>query len=276
MGYFDDIIFIGWAVMPGCRAVVDRRFTGTWSVEFMLEGRMSLSIDGGPRTVLSEPALFWHSPQHRYRYGAVDERGWDHHWILMKGGRARRLVEEGFAPLAPAGYLPVRDARAVAGVFQLLAQLLDGGGPQNKAEAAALLERLLCMAMAEAHGNSVPSPYHAGLESLARRIRARPDCGYDFRREAMRLGLSYSRFRRLFCERHGRAPYDFLLHARMSKAAEALNDLFRPVKQVASEAGYDDISQFSRLFRKKIGISPRQYRAILPLGRARQSLTGLL
>ena len=36
------------------------------------------------------------------------------------------------------------------------------------------------------------------------------------------------------------------------------------VKQVAATTGYADIAQFSKLFKKKIGLSPRAYRDALP------------
>jgi AraC-like DNA-binding protein len=38
------------------------------------------------------------------------------------------------------------------------------------------------------------------------------------------------------------------------------------VKEIAFTAGYDDPAQFSKLFRQKIGLSPKQFRQALPAG----------
>lgn len=263
MGYFDDIKFINGEVIPHYVAVLDRRVPGAWSVEFMLSGRMSFGIDGNKPVVLDKPVVFWHTPRHRYQYGAVDGRGWYHHWVLMKGLRARRLVEEGFMSLSPLGYVPVCDAQAVAALFHTVIQWIKEGVPQQREKITILLEQLLCLLMAEDRTAASKTPYRDDLDRLACRIRKEPVMHYAFSVEAKRLGLSYSRFRHLFREQFERSPHDYLLHARMQMAAMALREKLRPVKQVAYDAGYDDIPQFSKLFKKKIGLSPRHYRATL-------------
>ncbi len=64
MGYFDDLRFIRGAVLPGCTAVVDARFPGTYSVELMTAGRMAYGVDQGAQAVLDSPMAFWHHPNH--------------------------------------------------------------------------------------------------------------------------------------------------------------------------------------------------------------------
>ncbi|MBU0714399.1 MAG: AraC family transcriptional regulator [Verrucomicrobia bacterium] len=263
--YFDDIRLIGGSVVPVCTTRLDCRFMGTWSVEFMLSGRMTFAIDGGEPVVMESPIVFWHSPRHCYQYGAMDGKGWYHHWVLMKGRRARRLVEEGFMPLSPAGYVHVRDAQAVAALFRAVIQRIGKTDPLETGLAVTLLERLLCLLMAEIRAIAPSMPYADALDTLASRIRATPLTPVVFPLEAKRMGLSYSRFRRLFRDRLGRAPHDYLLFHRMQNAATALHALSRSVKQVALEAGYDDAAQFSKLFKKKIGLAPRLYRVALPL-----------
>jgi len=43
-----------------------------------------------------------------------------------------------------------------------------------------------------------------------------------------------------------------------------LQNTAQQVKEVAAAVGYDDIPQFSKLFKKKIGVSPQHYRDIIP------------
>lgn len=69
-------------------------------------------------------------------------------------------------------------------------------------------------------------------------------------------GYSMSNFRKIFRERTGQPPGDFLIGIRMERAAELLYTGQYTVAQVAEMVGYDDSHYFSRLFRKRRGISP--------------------
>jgi AraC-like DNA-binding protein len=53
----------------------------------------------------------------------------------------------------------------------------------------------------------------------------------------------------------------------MQEAAFLMRDVNMNVSQIAQACGYDDLSYFSRLFRRTYGKSPRKYRQRL-LGRA--------
>jgi AraC-like DNA-binding protein len=86
----------------------------------------------------------------------------------------------------------------------------------------------------------------------------------DFESLATNLHLSYSHFRRLFRRHIGKSPHDYLLLCKMQRAARDLQRSGRQVKDVAYEAGYDDPAQFSKLFKKKIGLSPQQFRDAMP------------
>ena len=74
------------------------------------------------------------------------------------------------------------------------------------------------------------------------------------------MGVSHSHFRRLFRLVTAYSPHDLLLLSKMRKAGEELRNTNRPVKEIAFEAGYPDPAQFSKMFKKKVGVSPDGYR----------------
>ena len=49
-------------------------------------------------------------------------------------------------------------------------------------------------------------------------------------------------------------------HIRMKRAAELLKDNMRPIKAIAVDCGYDDVSNFYRDFRKVYGMTPKHAR----------------
>lgn len=58
----------------------------------------------------------------------------------------------------------------------------------------------------------------------------------------------------------GYSPIDYLLHVRLSKAAEKLLTTRESISAVAMDCGFPDSNYFSRQFRKKYLCSPRDYR----------------
>lgn len=73
-------------------------------------------------------------------------------------------------------------------------------------------------------------------------------------------GISVRTLERLFRQVTGRSPGDYLAELRLNRGAKLLLESALPVAQVARLAGYGDGGYFSRLFRKKFGCPPREYR----------------
>jgi AraC-like DNA-binding protein len=260
MGYFDDLGLHSGAVLPACTAYLDRRFPGTWSLEYMHAGRMEMAIDSGPSIVLDRPAAFWHLPEHRYRYGACDRRGWDHHWLMFTGPRAARLIGE-LQRVHPAGWCQVADPTVFQARMRVAIELVRRGDPVRHPEAVAAVEdlvaRLVCAPRA---GGRI-----AAVIALAERMRQNPVRSWPLSVEARTLGLSEVHLRRIFRQITGLSPVGWCLAARMQAAVRALAD-GAAIASAASAAGYDDPAQFSRMFRRHYGTSPRRWRGVLPLG----------
>jgi AraC-like DNA-binding protein len=72
-------------------------------------------------------------------------------------------------------------------------------------------------------------------------------------------GYSYSSFRRLFKEKSGKTPHEFLTDLRLERAVELLYKSEYTVSEIAAAVGYDDSAYFSRVFRLKKGCSPSAF-----------------
>ncbi|MBR2440798.1 MAG: helix-turn-helix domain-containing protein [Lentisphaeria bacterium] len=58
----------------------------------------------------------------------------------------------------------------------------------------------------------------------------------------------------------GYSPIEYLLQVRLSKAADLLEKTVKPISEIAEECGFPDSNYFSRQFKKRYNISPRDYR----------------
>jgi AraC-like DNA-binding protein len=84
---------------------------------------------------------------------------------------------------------------------------------------------------------------------------------------AQRAGLSPFHFLRVFSRVLGVTPHQYLVSARLRRAAGLLADPSRPVTEVAYEVGFGDLSNFVRTFRRASGVSPGRFRQLVRSGR---------
>ncbi len=261
MGYFDDIEILHGAVTSHCVAVLDQSFPTMYSVEFIRAGRMFFGIDGGTKTELNFPAVFWHHPSHSYQYGALDDNGWEHRYLTMRGPMAKRLVEDGFMHLSPSGFFAVKKPEPVDAIFHCIVSMANTKTARLHGDIFVELERLLCLLRAEATGRLVEdTPHASAVLALAERMSESPGSDFSLDTEAQKAGLSYSHFRRLFAQLTGQAPHDYLLSRRITAAAHTLRSGMRNAKEIADSLGFADPIHFSKAFKKRMGLSPGEYR----------------
>ncbi len=79
----------------------------------------------------------------------------------------------------------------------------------------------------------------------------------DAAREA---GLSPFHFLRLFSAALGVTPHQYLVRARLRRAARLLADDERSITTIAYDVGFGDLSNFVRTFHRAAGVSPRRFR----------------
>lgn len=82
----------------------------------------------------------------------------------------------------------------------------------------------------------------------------------DIDRAAHRLGLSRRRFTQLFRETARTSWREFVAGLRIDHACRLLRETNRSVMAITFECGYDDVSTFSRAFKRKTGLPPSEWR----------------
>ena len=65
---------------------------------------------------------------------------------------------------------------------------------------------------------------------------------------------------RMFSQTYGETIIAYLTRVRMEQAIRLMGDEEKKLETISFLVGYDDYNYFSRVFRKKLGVSPREYR----------------
>ncbi|HJA92492.1 MAG TPA: AraC family transcriptional regulator [Candidatus Eisenbergiella merdipullorum] len=73
------------------------------------------------------------------------------------------------------------------------------------------------------------------------------------------LHISEVYFRKLFKNRYGITPRQYILELRIRKARQLLGEHRSSIAEIAEECGFSSIYHFSRAFRHAVGVSPTEY-----------------
>ena len=71
--------------------------------------------------------------------------------------------------------------------------------------------------------------------------------------------LSTSKFHHVFKQHTVLTPIEYINNTRINRAKEMLSDTNLSISDIAERAGFSDQNYFCRIFKKKTGISPKQY-----------------
>lgn len=105
--------------------------------------------------------------------------------------------------------------------------------------------------------------------SESRRVMKVKQYVNDHYSEAIRLedigglvGMTPSAFSRFFKLRTGKTLSDYILDIRLGYAARALVDTTKNISEICYESGFNNLSNFNRIFKAKRGYTPRDFRAL--------------
>lgn len=98
------------------------------------------------------------------------------------------------------------------------------------------------------------------LRRVTELMEAQLDQEFHLAHLAREVGLSEFHFGRAFKKSTGYTPSHFFIRLRMERARQMLRETARPIIEVALDVGYSSASHFAQVFRREVGVTPREYR----------------
>jgi AraC-like DNA-binding protein len=207
-----------------------------------------------------------------HRYAPDPETGWDEHWIGFEGEIPRRLRRNGFFSIEN----PVLKASREDELLAIFSEIMEAVRTNQPA-----LQQILAGATSHMLGllysaQQTPSPSgdraQLAVQTAIGRMHANLDTKLDIHTLVQELGVSYSWFRRTFAQHTGLSPHQYHLELRLLRARNLLQGAGLTVKEAAHQTGFEDEHYFCRLFQRKTGRTPTEWR----VGAGEKAANGLI
>lgn len=204
--------------------------------------------------------LLYPNAYHSYAPDAAS--GWSEYWVGCDGSYPRWLIQEdafsiknSLVRLGPGPGIrdDLRQICLLAASDQqpeIKTQLL--GGAINR-----LLGRILVLQ--NRPGRVQEEAFAAAVETAQAYLDAQIEADADMRELPKITGMRYDRLSRLFQQATGMTPHQYYLQKKIDAAIRLLRSGLS-VKETAFRLCFDSPYYFSRLFKKKTGVSPQEFK----------------
>ncbi len=235
---------------PGTRNV--------YILHYCIKGRGYYEVDGRTHTV-SEGECFIIYPYTYIHYYPDEQDPWEYMWIDFFGKEAGELLS--LTSLSPSK--PV--AKLHKGEFPTLFSKItdDRSSPEvHKVRSSAylkiILSHLIELYPIQALEKPMATPAKRGAEFIEANLYSQ---SLTVEAVAEHLSLSRSSLYRHFIANFHKTPVEYITELRIKRSCNLLDESPLTIKNVAHSVGFGDSLYFSKVFRKLMGMSPKEYRS---------------
>ena len=231
---------------------------------------INMTVKGCGKVFDGADAFFCHPgdlllfpPEAQHFYGrAPDCPDWHHRWVYFRPRAFWAPWLQWRDTVKKVGRMRLYNDALIAefdGLFQQIEETYKLGRRSSEELAINLLERLLIRCFEETPENT-KAPIDPRIEAACQYLSR--DLAEDFTLEdvARQVCLSPSRLAHLFRAQMGVNIVRWREDQRMILAKHLLHASRYPIARIASLVGYEDPMYFSRVFRKRVGACPSEFR----------------
>lgn len=258
MDYFDDLHIIAVS-----RAITKRN--GTPGVSFanalglMLRGPAILRTDKGD-TLIQTPFLYWSKKGGKGCWATPYGKERENLWITGEGERFDRIVGA-FSRMYPGkNHVCIKESTELVEVFERLQKCWERKNDMEKYFLPVLVEEFVAAAARACEQENPYGKMSSMIRKYVQEISSDPGKEYDLKKIASEVGISPDYFRHIFRQYTGNAFHEYLLKQRFALAVRLLRETNKNIGEIAELCGFSAQCLFTMFFKKRSGVSPRQFR----------------
>lgn len=226
---------------------------------YIRSGRGVIEFKRGKGIPLQGGSVIILHPGEWHRYRPDPETGWSEAYIGIGGAFLERVFTEPFFRRPPTVIQLQPDGQFDHDLMALVDEIQADGveHPYTLALKAMALAASLFEGPEKLRGKTA---YNVAIRRANLHIAHHLGEVVDFPALARQCGMGYSLFRKCFRSYNGMAPLEYQIALRLRRAAHLLASSNVPVARIAVETGFKSAAYFSRLFKKRTGLPPAEFR----------------
>ena len=239
------------------RYVVTHPYWESILVLFIDEGELEVSYNGALFTAQKNDVVVIDC-RHEHSYHAWD--GLQFHYFHFTGPQAEayaHLLHE----LNHGALLHDANSTVLDNIFQNLLRLAQSQlNAQNEHRISVYLHMALCELTETCY--SIPTVANESIDRAIRFMQEHITEAVSLDEIAAHVGLSKFHFNRQFKQHIGMTPHQYFINLRVQYAKRLLLTTHESIEAVAELCGFDNTSNFIRLFKQRAGMTPTAFRKI--------------
>jgi len=198
-----------------------------------------------------------------HQYQTTRKNPWSIYWIHFTGLLANDFLHPLLADNQTSAVIPLGLQAKIINDFEtMLGVRQTGYNRRNFIHASNILRQLLSyLSIALLRTTNRESAFF-DIDAVHALMQEKLHGQLGLEELARRVNLSKYHFSSRYKTLTGQSPIQHFLHLKMEHACYLLDTSGSSIKDISRNLGYEDSYYFSRLFKKIIGVSPRQYRQL--------------
>lgn len=238
------------------------------AVMYILKGTGFFEDRDTPRQKVIPGTVFYQYPNKWHHFDPDPGTVWTEYWILFDGNKARQYFGDIIPEKKPLFKIGLEES--IIETYEELYDLWFYGTRSNSEYSSLLVHKILAELYVKINGITFRRKddiVHRAKICMKRDMQQEE---FDFKEFADKVNMGYEVLRKRFKKETGFSPNQYFLMMKINSAKERLLRPNVSIKEIAYELGFSDQYYFSRLFKKKEGIPPKEFRKKNLVYRGRQ------
>lgn len=241
----------------------DGRVLDEYQLVYLVSGEGIFESKHCPIQKIQSGNIFMLFPGEWHSYRPLSDTGWEEYWVGFKGKEMDEKVENGFFNV----HSPVFRIGLSEEIVKLYSHILDLSQkqpPGHQQYMAGIVNHMLGIVYSQSMMGTPNTPKIEEMVNHAKIfISANLQSPIYSAQIAEQLKVNHLYFCRKFKQYTGFSPSRYILEMRIQRSKQLLCSTNLNSQQIAYDCGFESSGYFCMVFRKKVGMSPLEYRKVV-------------
>lgn len=207
--------------------------------------------------IINKGSILFIRPNEHHRYQPKKETGWTERYVGFSGRIANRVL----LGLKNQVVIELGNSIEIIEMFKKIETHVEKKNPSFQKICAGLLIQLIGLIEAQTTTSLFENKKVLGLiENTIKTMKENLSQELNFEYIATGYGMSYSHFRQSFKLYTGLSPHSYFIDLKIQESKRQILSTSKNMTEIAYDLGFNSLQYFSKLFKKRVGVSPQNYR----------------